>query len=92
MDWCGGLFSVSLKTTDVRAIERFCEALQFFKMAVSWGGHESLVLPACAFHKTTETNIAPRHRYPINLVRFYVGLESAEDLIADLKQALMLLV
>ena len=89
MKWCGGLFSVVLKTTNVAAIEKFCEQLQYFQMAVSWGGHESLLMPACAFYPSQHEGA---RIHPSNLVRFYVGLEEPEILIADLKQALDLLV
>ena len=53
-------------------------------MAVSWGGHESLVIPRCA--SLHESEFDPRnaeHR----MLRFYVGLEEPEYLIRDLSQA-----
>ena len=31
----------------MEAVEKFCESLQHIMMAVSWGGHESLVIPKC---------------------------------------------
>jgi cystathionine beta-lyase/cystathionine gamma-synthase len=65
-------------------VERFVDSLRCFLMAVSWGGHESLVMPACAFVSEQDTQPV----LPFNLVRFYVGLEDAEVLIADLAQAL----
>ncbi len=84
MQWCGGLFSILLKTPDTDGVERFANALKHFLMAVSWGGHESLAFPVCA--------ALPKGNYqshlPYNLVRLYVGLEDAEVLIADLEQAL----
>jgi cystathionine beta-lyase/cystathionine gamma-synthase len=85
MLWTGGLFSVHLRTGDISKIERFCESLTLFKMAVSWGGHESLIMPACAFYPPDHT--APR-TYPPDLVRIYIGLEEPGSLIADLEQAL----
>jgi len=48
-------------------------------MAVSWGGHESLIIPACAF--------AEDSGYPVNFIRFFIGLEEADVLIEDLKNA-----
>lgn len=89
MTWNGGLFSIHLATDDIGRIERFCEALQFFKMAVSWGGHESLLMPACAFYPVSYDGV---RTYPPDLVRLYIGLESAEVLISDLKQALSCIV
>ncbi|MBS1622982.1 MAG: aminotransferase class I/II-fold pyridoxal phosphate-dependent enzyme [Bacteroidetes bacterium] len=89
MTWNGGLFSIHLATEDISRIEKFCEALQFFKMAVSWGGHESLIMPACAFYPASYDGV---RTYPPDLVRLYIGLESAEVLISDLKQALTCIV
>jgi cystathionine beta-lyase/cystathionine gamma-synthase len=55
-------------------------------MAVSWGGHESLIIPKCAGMKPELFDPAnPEHR----LLRFYVGLESADYLIQDLEQAFL---
>jgi cystathionine beta-lyase/cystathionine gamma-synthase len=43
-----GLFTFVLKTDKMESIVKFCESLQHIMMAVSWGGHESLVIPKCA--------------------------------------------
>jgi cystathionine beta-lyase/cystathionine gamma-synthase len=85
MLWPGGLLSIYLRTNDLQKIEKFCESLRCFKMAVSWGGHESLIMPACAFYPAGHSS--PR-TYPPNLVRIYIGLEEAGALIADLSQGL----
>lgn len=85
MQGCGGLFSFRLKNTNPDKIELFCNRLQRFSMAVSWGGHESLVMPAIA--GITKEQFDPtklRHQ----LIRVYVGLEEANYLIQDLEQAL----
>jgi len=80
-----GLFTFVLKTTDRNEIVRFCESLQHIMMAVSWGGHESLVIPKCAGIKPHEFDPSNKeHRY----IRMYVGLEDAAYLVADLEQAL----
>lgn len=89
MLWAGGLLSISLQTHETAVVENFCESLKYFKMAVSWGGHESLIMPACAFYPT---NYSGPRSYPFNLVRLYIGLEEAEVLIDDLKQALRCIV
>jgi cystathionine beta-lyase/cystathionine gamma-synthase len=78
-----GLFSIILDTDDVSKIERFCNSLKRFLLACSWGGHESLVYPACVFCNPNDSGAVP-----FNLVRFYIGLEEPEVLIADIKQAL----
>ncbi|MEO8147868.1 MAG: PLP-dependent aspartate aminotransferase family protein [Bacteroidia bacterium] len=75
-----GMFSIELKTGDRNAVVKFCESLKYFLMAVSWGGHESLIIPACAFAEGSE--------YPFNFIRFYIGLEEVDILIEDLKNAL----
>ncbi len=54
-------------------------------MACSWGGHESLIFPICTLYDSMnygETEL------PWNFIRFYVGLEEPDVLIADLDQAL----
>lgn len=82
---CGGLFSILLDVHDATEVERFADKLQRFLLACSWGGHESLVLPACALADST-TRLRPD--LPWNLVRLYIGLEDPQVLIADLEQAL----
>lgn len=80
-----GLMTLMMKTRSRNEIVKFCEGLQHIMMAVSWGGHESLVIPKCAGIPVAEFNPENReHRY----VRLYVGLEEAEYLIKDLQQAL----
>jgi cystathionine beta-lyase/cystathionine gamma-synthase len=55
-------------------------------MTVSWGGYESLALPVCAvFPAGAPVRATP---IPLSLVRLSIGLEDADDLIADLDQAL----
>lgn len=79
-----GLFTMLIKARDVEQVELFCNSLKKFLMAVSWGGHESLLMPACSFpvqqHYKDDV-------YPFNLIRFYIGLEDTDSLIEDLTQA-----
>jgi cystathionine beta-lyase len=84
-----GILSMEVRANDVAGIERFCDHLKMFLMAVSWGGHESLVWPLAVVIKdgNAESN---RTGLPWNLVRLSIGLEEPEDLIADLQQALAL--
>jgi cystathionine beta-lyase/cystathionine gamma-synthase len=80
-----GLFTFVLKTNKRESIVRFCESLKHIMMAVSWGGHESLVIPKCAGIPPGDFDPSnPEHRY----VRIYAGLEEPQYLIEDLKQAL----
>ncbi|MBK7482894.1 MAG: aminotransferase class I/II-fold pyridoxal phosphate-dependent enzyme [Flavobacteriales bacterium] len=79
-----GLMSIELDAPDEAAVERFCDNLKTFLIAVSWGGYESLQWPVCALK-------GPSGYYtdlPFTMVRLYIGLEDPELLIADLKQAL----
>ncbi len=78
-----GLFSFYLKTTSLKDIERFCENLQHILLAVSWGGYESLIIPACASIKEKDFNPAERDQ---RRLRMYVGLENAEYIIEDLER------
>jgi cystathionine beta-lyase/cystathionine gamma-synthase len=80
-----GLVSFYLKANSIDEVERFCESLQHIMMAVSWGGHESLIIPKCAGIKREKFNAENKdHR----MIRLYVGLEEAEYLIGDLENAL----
>lgn len=85
MQNCGGLMSVELDVESFEQIEKFCDSLNYFLMATSWGGYESLVFPVCAFSKDKESH---QSHLPWNLIRLYIGLEDAETLISDLDQAL----
>ena len=83
-DGCG-LITIILRTHPRDAIVRFCESLQHFLIAVSWGGHESLVIPKCAGIPVADFDPAIReHRY----IRLYIGLEDPAYLLTDLEQAL----
>jgi cystathionine beta-lyase/cystathionine gamma-synthase len=85
MQGCGGMFSFTLKNPSVQKIEDFCDKLQHILMAVSWGGHESLIIPSIAGVSLNDYDPDnPRHQ----LIRMYVGLEDADYLIRDLEQAL----
>ncbi|WP_346316598.1 PLP-dependent aspartate aminotransferase family protein [Chitinophaga sp. YIM B06452] len=85
MKGAAGLFTIQLKANSAAQVERFCDALQHFLMAVSWGGHESLIFPACAALPEGGFQVEePKHR----MVRIYIGLEEPAFLKADLAQAL----
>jgi cystathionine beta-lyase/cystathionine gamma-synthase len=80
-----GLVTIVLKAQSHRDICRFCESLRHFLIAVSWGGHESLVIPFCAGMKPETFDGAIReHR----MVRLYFGLEEPSYLMADIENAL----
>lgn len=83
-----GLFSLELDGgIDV---VRFCDGLRLFKLGVSWGGHESLVMPAAVVHEQAAAgpNSAIDFGVSPRTVRLHVGLEATQDLIDDLTRAL----
>jgi cystathionine beta-lyase/cystathionine gamma-synthase len=85
MEGACGLMTITLKNGTMETITRFCESLRHFFIAVSWGGHESLVIPKCAGllpEDFDKDNI--EHQY----IRLYTGLEEPSYLIDDLNQAL----
>jgi cystathionine beta-lyase/cystathionine gamma-synthase len=83
MKGAGGLFTMALHADSVEQVEAFCNGLKRFLLAVSWGGHESLVFPACASYDPRTAGKGAS----FNLIRLYVGLEEPKILIADLENA-----
>lgn len=75
-----GLISFTLKTPGREAAFAVVDALRYFGIAVSWGGYESLAVPL----EVTD----PSDGKSKWVIRISVGLESVEDLKADLYQAL----
>lgn len=84
----GGLFTLALRATGKEQVIRFCDSLKTFLLAVSWGGHESLIMPTVTFYDMPGQ---PDPELPWNLVRFYIGLEDPDYLLADILQALELI-
>jgi cystathionine beta-lyase len=74
------LFSFALREQGREAMHRFLDRLRLFGLGVSWGGFDSLILGGTLFSADPDR--------PEWLIRVHVGLETKEDLIADLKQAL----
>jgi methionine-gamma-lyase len=67
----------------------FLNALQLFKLAVSLGGTESLAShPAAMTHSGIPPEIRARIGVLETTIRLSVGIEDADDLIADVEQAL----
>jgi len=83
-----GLFTIVLKANSVEQIERFTYSLKHFLVAVSWGGHESLILPQAGglAHEDFNPDIE-KHR----MARIYIGFEDPDYLIRDFEQALEVL-
>jgi cystathionine beta-lyase len=79
----GGLFSVVFDARYTEAqTDRFIDALALFGIGYSWGGAHSLAVPY------RMAGMRRDWRDEGILVRFNIGLEDADDLIADIEQAL----
>ncbi|MFC1673600.1 cystathionine beta-lyase [Pseudomonadota bacterium] len=80
-----GLFGVVLKEgPDADAIARMLDSMELFAMGYSWGGFESLIIPADP--AGMRTTYAWPHKGPT--LRIHAGLEDADDLIRDLEAGL----
>jgi cystathionine beta-lyase len=75
-----GLFAMILKPCSRSAMAAFLDHMELFGMGYSWGGYESLILPAHPENIRTAT----RWSAPGPLIRLHAGLEDVNDLIADL--------
>ncbi|WP_374334396.1 PLP-dependent transferase [Leeia sp.] len=82
-----GPFTVELAPCSEPAFTRFIESLQWFGLGTSWGGFESLVMPAIPHHLRG----LPVQPDAGRLLRLHIGLESPDDLCRDLAAALPLL-
>ena len=88
MEGMGGMMSIVIDT-NVEGINKFLKSLNFFTLAESLGGVESLIEhPAIMTHASIDKDIRESLGISDNLLRLSIGIEDSEDLIADLKQAL----
>jgi len=76
------LFGVVLHTESEKAIARMVDGYRLFKIGASWGGFESLVIPASPLSNRT----AVPWKESGYVLRYHVGLEDPEDLLEDLKE------
>ena len=84
----GSTFSVEVRGGQEAAF-RVLNRLQIFKLAVSLGGTESLAShPASTTHSGIPVETRARIGVSEGLIRFSIGIEHPDDLIADLSQAL----
>jgi len=84
----GSTFSLFIKGGEAESF-RFLDALKVAKLAVSLGGTETLAsLPAAMTHLSVPDERKAQLGITNNLVRISVGIEDADDLIADFRQAL----
>ena len=91
-DFAGGcgLFSFVLKGRSVGQRAAFIDALELFGIGYSWGGFESLVIPFDPQRARTATPWPPQGWNTEDRlgIRLSIGLEDADDLLQDLRQAL----
>ena len=82
-----GLFT--FEVSEAIDVARFSDALRYFRLGVSWGGHESLIVPvAASLAQTPGVNSFARFGVSPRAIRLHVGLEDVETLWSDLEQAL----
>jgi len=85
----GGVVSFSLKNDTEEAANKVVTSTKYFKLAESLGGVKSLVChPAQMTHKSIPKEIRNKSGIQDSLIRLACGIEDAEDLINDLKQAI----
>jgi cystathionine beta-lyase/cystathionine gamma-synthase len=82
-----GLFSFIFRNgIDIR---HFADRLNLFKLGVSWGGHESLIVPGeVVLQQKAQPNSAMAFGIHPRSVRLHVGLEGTEALWSDLEAAI----
>lgn len=87
-DGCGGMMSFGIKG-DITACRKFMEKLELITQETHVADVRSCVLhPASTTHRQLSEEDLKKAGVPANLVRLSVGIEDAEDIIADLEQAL----
>ena len=75
-----GLFSIVLKDVPTARVDAMLDGMAIFAMGFSWGGFESLMIPA----NPTSIRTATKWRAAGPLLRLHAGQEDPDDLIADL--------
>lgn len=79
-----GPFTIEMEPCNEDAFARFIDSLSLFSLGTSWGGYESLVMPAVPHHLRAFTMSPDTPR----LVRLHIGLEDVKDLCEDLRIAI----
>jgi cystathionine beta-lyase/cystathionine gamma-synthase len=85
----GGMMSFTLKDDSVDVAKKVLSSTKLFALAESLGGVESLINhPATMTHASIPREERVKNGLTDSLIRLSVGIEDAEDLIADLEQAI----
>ena len=82
-----GLMGLKIESKNINSVRKFVNSLKLFGYGYSWGGFESLVLHQ-EFRETGNRRFMNLTKNE-HLVRLHIGLEDPNDLIADIKQALI---
>ncbi|MGF1727122.1 cystathionine beta-lyase [Photobacterium nomapromontoriensis] len=80
---CNGLFSVVLNRGNTAALTALLDGMSHFSMGYSWGGFESLIL---ANENINNLRTVAKKDFAGPMLRLHIGLENADDLIADLER------
>lgn len=85
-----GVMGFEIDTDDLQEMKDFLNSLKLFSIGVSWGGHESLAyVTAISYLKEMTQERFKETGLSLGTVRISVGLEEPQDLIGDLKEALL---
>jgi cystathionine gamma-synthase len=85
----GGVLSFTLKDNDFDAVSKFLPQLRYAHSAANLGAVETIVgPPATTSHVECTSEERELMGIPESLIRYSVGIENPQDLIADLRQAL----
>lgn len=85
----GGMISFTLKDESEQAARKLMSSTKLFSLAESLGGVESLINhPASMTHASIPREERVKNGLTDSLIRLSVGIEDADDLIADIEQAL----
>jgi cystathionine beta-lyase/cystathionine gamma-synthase len=84
----GGMISFELKDNSAEAVKKVLTSTKLFSLAESLGGVESLINhPATMTHASIPREERLKYGLTDSLIRISVGIEDADDLIADLEEA-----
>jgi cystathionine beta-lyase/cystathionine gamma-synthase len=85
----GGMLSFTLKDESVEAATKVLSSTKLFSLAESLGGVESLINhPASMTHASIPREERLKNGLTDGLIRLSIGIEDADDLVEDLKQAI----
>ena len=86
----GGMLSFTLKNNSFENAKKIISSTKLFKLAESLGGVESLIShPASMTHASIPKSEREKNNLSESLIRVSIGIENSEDLIKDLKNALL---